>query len=389
VRTARRIDALPPYLFAELDRKIAKARDAGVDVISFAIGDPDRPTPAHIVGAARKAMSDPSNHRYPSYYGLKEFREAIASHYQTRFGVTLDPDTQVLPLIGSKEGIANLATAFVDPGDAVLVSDPGYPVYATSTMLAGGTPISVPIRPGTNYLPDFDAVAAEDVSRSKVAWTNYPNNPTAAVCDLAFHTRAVEWAAGKDLLLAHDAAYIELTYDGYKAPSVLEAPGALDVAIEFGSLSKTFNMTGWRVGWVVGAAQAIEALGRVKTNIDSGIFNALQKAGIAALQGSKDSVWETAQIYRRRRDSVVDALNSAGWKLTAPRGAIYIWAPVPEGETSVSFCEFLLEAAGVVTAPGSGYGSNGEGYIRFSLTIGEDRLEEGMNRVAKAMAGRR
>jgi LL-diaminopimelate aminotransferase len=385
MKAARRIESLPPYLFAELDRKVTAARAAGVDVISFGVGDPDRPTPPHIVEAGRKALADPANHRYPSYYGMPELRQAIAAYYRRRFDVVLDPDTQVLPLIGSKEGINHVATAFVDPGDTVLISDPGYPVYQTSAILAGGRTISIPLVADDGFVPQLDRISPDDATGSKILWLNFPGNPTSAVVDPPFFDEAVGFCRSHDLLLAHDAAYVELTYEGYRAPSILQSPGATDVAIEFGSLSKTYNMTGWRVGWVVGSATAIEAIGRIKTNIDSGIFNALQKAGIAALEGPQDCIVESIEIYRRRRDVVVGALNSCGWGLKAPLGSIYVWVPVPSGETSVRFCQFLLDQVGVVVAPGSGYGPHGEGYVRFSLTIADDRLEEGMERVASAM----
>ena len=388
MRTAKRIESLPPYLFASLDQKVAEARARGVDVISFGIGDPDRPTPAHIVEAGQKALADSSTHRYPSYYGMDEFREAIAAYYKRRFGVDLDPKTEILPLIGSKEGIAHLATAFVDQGDSVLCADPGYPVYESSTILSGGKVIPVPLRPEDQFLPRLDEIDAEDAQNSKILWLNYPSNPTAAVCDLQLLTEAAAFCRTHDLLFAHDAAYTEITYDGYKAPSALQAPGSKDVTLEFGSLSKTYNMTGWRVGWAAGSAVAIEALGRVKTNIDSGIFNALQQAGIVALEGPDDELKETIAVYQRRRDFVVDALNSAGMMFDRPKGAIYVWAPVSEGETSAGFTEFLLETAGVVVAPGSGYGPGGEGYIRFSLTIDDERLEEGMTRIARALKER-
>lgn len=385
MRSAKRIDRLPPYLFAELDKKVAAAQARGVDVISFGIGDPDLPTPRHIVEAGVRALQDPANHQYPSYYGLAELREAIAAYYRRRFDVTLDPKTQVLPLIGSKEGIAHLATAFVDPGEAVLVQDPGYPVYRTATMLSGGRAIPVPLTSEDGFVPQLERIPSGDVAASKVLWINFPSNPTSAVCDEGFMKTAVDYCATNDLLLAHDAAYVELTYDGYVAPSVLQAPGALETAIEFGSLSKTYNMTGWRVGWVVGAARAIEAIGRVKTNIDSGIFNAIQKAGIAALQGPQDCIQENIEVYRRRRDVVVEVLRTAGLQVGAPLGAIYVWVPVPHGYDSVSFCQHLLDEAGIVVAPGSGYGAHGEGFVRFSLTLADDRLDEGMERVAGAL----
>jgi len=385
LRSARRISALPPYLFAELDKKVSAAKAKGVDVISFGIGDPDRPTPAHIVEAGQQAMADPATHQYPSYFGMPELREAIAGYYRRRFGVTLDPNTQVLPLIGSKEGIAHLGTAFVDPGDMVLIQDPGYPVYQTATMLAGGGTISVPLSAENDFVPQLDRIPELALQASKVLWLNFPSNPTSAVCTPEFLAEAVKFCSRNDLLLAHDAAYVELTYDGYVAPSVLQAPGALDTAVEFGSLSKTYNMTGWRIGWAVGSAEAIEAIGRVKTNIDSGIFNALQRAGIAALEGPQDCIQENIAVYRRRRDVVVSALNAGGIPVQAPKGAIYVWVPVPDGQTSVEFCRLLLDEAGVVVAPGSGYGANGEGFVRFSLTLADDRVDEGMERVLKAM----
>lgn len=388
MRTAKRIDRLPPYLFASLDKKVSDARARGIDVISFGVGDPDRPTPNHIVEAASKALKDPGTHRYPSYYGMPEFRAAVAAYYERRFSVRLDPETQILPLIGSKEGIAHLATAFIDPGDAVLVPDPGYPVYETSAILSGGESVYLPLTDKNQYLPRFEEIPDERQAKSKLMWLCYPNNPTAATCETGLFQQAVEFSSKNDLLLAHDAAYVEITFDGYRAPSVLQASGALDVAIEFGSLSKTFNMTGWRVGWVAGAEKAIEALGRVKTNIDSGVFDALQRAGIAALEGPQDSLEETLGVYAKRRDALVDALNTAGWVLQKPKGSIYLWVPVPEGDTSLDFTEFLLEKAGVVVAPGSGYGPTGEGYVRFSLTLPDDRLEEGATRIAQALKER-
>jgi LL-diaminopimelate aminotransferase len=385
VRTAKRIESLPPYLFAELDRKVAEARARGVDVISFGIGDPDRPTPAHIVEAGVAAMRDAATHQYPSYYGLPRFREAIAAYYLRRFGVELDPATQILPLVGSKEGIAHLATAFVDPGDTVLVPDPGYPVYETSTILQGGRAAFFPLRAEDGFLPKL-ADIPEDLARSsKMIWLNYPGNPTSATCDLGLLAEAVDFARRHDLLLVHDAAYADITFDGYVAPSALQAPGALDHAIEFGSLSKTYNMTGWRIGWAAGSANAIEALGRVKTNIDSGIFNAIQLAGVAALEGPQDCIATSIEVYRRRRDLVVGAFNNAGWLVEKPKGSIYVWVPVPEGDTSAGFSEFLLNQAGVFVTPGSGYGSQGEGYVRISLTVPDDRLEEGITRLSRAL----
>jgi LL-diaminopimelate aminotransferase len=388
MRTAKRIDKLPPYLFASLDRRIAEARDRGIDVISFAIGDPDRPTPANIVEAAVNGVRDPANHRYPSYYGLADLRRAIAAYYERRFGAVLDPESQVLPLIGSKEGIHNLATAFVDPGDVVLIPDPGYPVYATSAILAGGRPVPVTCPGDNGFQPDLDRINPGDAAGAKVLWMNYPNNPTSAVAGPDTFARAVAFCKTHNLLLAHDAAYVDVTYDGYVAPSVLQTPGATEVALEFGSLSKTYNMTGWRIGWAVGSPVAVEALGRVKTNIDSGIFNALQRAAIEALEGPQDAVADNCAVYARRRDTLVDALNSAGWTLAKPKGSVFLWVPTPNGEGSTSFADFLLEEAGCVVAPGIGYGDAGEGYVRFSLTIDDARLEEGAERIARALKER-
>ena len=387
MQTARRIAALPPYLFAEIDKRVAAAKAAGIDVISFGVGDPDLPTPDFVVEELARAAHDPSTHRYPSYFGLPDLREAIAVFYQRRFGVTLDPRTQVLPLIGSKEGIAHLPWAFVDPGDPVLVPEPGYPVYEVGTILAGGEPVYVPTSADEGWYPNFARVDRGTADRARILWLNYPSNPTSAVATLDQFEQAVRFAADHDLLLAHDNAYSEITYDGFVAPSVLEVPGALDVALEFGSLSKIFNMTGWRIGWAVGSEVAIEALGRVKTNIDSGIFNAVQRAGVAALQSGMRHLPGLVATYQRRRDRIMDVFWDAGWKVEAPKGALYVWLPTPPGESSVAFTARLLKKAGVVVAPGSGYGPSGEGYIRLSLTIPDSRLEEGCERVRKALLG--
>ncbi len=383
MRIADRVANLPPYLFAELDKKIAAKRADGVDVISLGVGDPDQPTPPHIVEALREAATDPATHQYPSYYGMPELRRAIAEWYGVRFGVELDPDREVQPLIGSKEGIAHLPWAFVDPGDEVLVPDPGYPVYEIGTRLAGGTVVPLPHRPESGFLPEL--TSARVSSKTKLMWLGFPSNPTAAVVELPIFEEAVAFAEEHDLLLAHDAAYSEMTFDGYVAPSVLQVPGAKDVAVELGSASKTFNMTGWRIGWAVGNPEAIRALGTVKTNIDSGIFDAVQRATIAALTGPMDHLAEARERYRRRRDVLVGTLNDLGWDMKPPLGSFYVWVPTRDGMTSAEFGEVLLERAGVVVAPGAGYGSQGEGYIRFSLTVPDDRLDEAMGRIAKAL----
>lgn len=383
MRVARRIDELPPYLFAELDRKLEDKRAQGVDVISLGVGDPDLPTPSHVVDAMREAVADPETHRYPSYYGSPAFRSAVADYYARRFGVELDPDEEIMALIGSKEGIGHIALAFVDPYDEALVPDPGYPVYAVSTGLAGGTavPLSMPAERG--FLPDLSSARVSD--RTKMLWLNFPSNPTAAVADLVTLVEAVAFAREHGLLLAHDAAYAEITFDGYVAPSILQVPGAKDVALEFGSLSKTYSMTGWRIGWAAGSAEAIRALAVVKTNLDSGQFTAVQRAAIAALSGPQEPLDELRAIYQKRRDLVVETLNALGWSLEPPRGSIYVWLPTIGGRTSSEMTDFLLDAAGVFVAPGNGYGANGEGYVRISLTVSDDRLEEAMVRIARAV----
>ena len=385
MRTAQRIATLPPYLFAQIDRKIAEARARGVEIISFGVGDPDLPTPSHIVEALSEAANDSATHRYPSYTGMPRFREAIASWYARRFGVQLDPDTEVLPLVGSKEGIFHLPVAFVDPGDVALVPDPGYPVYATGTLLAGGTPRAMPLLAERGFVPDLSSITASDARAATVMWLNYPSNPTAGVADKELFDGAVDFCSDNDVLLAHDAAYTEITFDGYVAPSVLQTKGARECAIEFHSLSKTYSMTGWRIGWVAGAARAIEPLKTLKTNVDSGIFDAVQRAGIAALEGPQGGVRDSVERYRRRRDLLCDALKAMGIVVESPKGSIYVWAPVPDGYTSESFTTFLLDRAGVVVAPGNGYGEGGEGFVRFSLTVPDDRLEQGVERLREVV----
>ena len=383
MRMASRLDRLPPYMFAELDRRIEGKRADGVDVISLGVGDPDTPTPDHVVEALRAAAADPATHRYPSYFGMPELRGAITAHYRERFGVELDPDTEVQPLIGSKEGLAHLPIAFVDPGDETLVPDPGYPVYASSTTLAGGTPVGFPLWADRGFLPDLDAMPVSE--RTRILWLNYPSNPTAAVADLPFFERAVSFAREHGLLLVHDAAYSEMTFEGYVAPSILQAPGAKEVAIEFGSVSKTHNMTGWRVGWAVGSADAVGALAQVKTNIDSGIFDAVQRAAIAAITGPQDHLERLRAMYQKRRDVVIATLNDLGWELEPPKGSFYVWFPTRDGTSSAEFCDLVLERTGVVISPGSGYGAGGEGFARISLTVSDDRLQDAMDRFREAL----
>jgi len=384
VRRAGRIAKVPPYLFAEIDRKRREAVARGVDVISLGIGDPDLPTPEFIVERLTREARDPSTHRYPPYQGTADFRRAVALYYSQRFGVSLDPETEVIALIGSKEGLAHLTWAFVDPGDAALVTDPGYPVYGIHTLLAGGQVIPLPLSPDNDFLPDLDAVPEEARERATVMFLCYPNNPTAGTADLEFFARAVEFARRHDILLVHDSAYVEVTFDGYEAPSVLQVEGAREVAVEFGSLSKPFNMTGWRLGYAVGSRQAIEALGIVKTNTDSGQFEAIQRAGVEALTNplSREFISGMRAVYQRRRDLALGTLLKLGCPVRLPRGSFYIWAPVPTGHTSAGFATHVLERAGVIVTPGSAYGDRGEGYFRVSLTLPDERLEEAFQRLA-------
>jgi LL-diaminopimelate aminotransferase len=386
VRTATRIEKLPPYLFAEIDRKVAEARARGADIISFGVGDPDLPSPAHVVEALAQAARNPVTHRYPSYTGMPRFRESIANWYERRFGVRLDPSEEVQPLVGSKEGIFHLPIAFVDPGDVVLVPDPAYPVYETGTILAHGRPYLLPLLPSNGFMPELERVPRDVVESATVLWLNYPSNPTAATVEEEFFQRAVDFCRSNELLLAHDAAYTEITFDGYVAPSALRADGAMECTVEFHSLSKMYNMTGWRIGWVAGAPAAIEALKRLKTNIDSGIFGAVQEAGIAALDGPQDHLKQTVARYQHRRDLLCDGLKSMGIVVEPPRGSIYLWVPVPDGHTSESFTTFLLDEAAIVVAPGTGYGPSGEGFVRFSLTISDERLEEGVERLRELVS---
>jgi LL-diaminopimelate aminotransferase len=383
VRPSKRLEKLAPYLFAELERKIAAKRAAGIDVISLGIGDPDTPTYPEIVAAAQAAVADPSTHRYPTNRGRAEFREAVASFYQRRFGVMVDPETEVMPAIGAKECIFNLNLAFLDPGDAALVADPGYPVYTGGPLLAGGEPILLPLVPERGFAPDLSAVPAPALARARLMFLNYPNNPTGAIVPDGLFEEVVELAGRHQLLAVHDNAYSETTYDGYVAPSFLATPGAKDVGVEVFSLSKGYNMTGWRCAAIVGNAEAIQHYWRLKSNIDSGLFEAVQLAGAAALQPEVDGeVHAMNAIYQRRRDLVCDALAQAGVHVTPPKGTIYIWAPVPDGFGSAAeYCEYVLEHAAVVISPGGAYGPNGEGFFRISLTTPDGRLLEAVERI--------
>ncbi len=381
MRLSHRIEKLPPYLFVEITRKIAEKRAQGVDVVTFAIGDPDLPTPRHILDALHAAAEDPANHRYPESDGLPEFRQAIKDWYQKRFGITLDRDKEVLPLIGSKEGIANIAYCLIDPGDVALVPDPGYPVYSVATMFAGGEPYYLPLTEENDFLPDLSAIPDDVARRARVLWLNYPNNPTAAVANLDFYEEAVQFAKKWDIAVCHDGPYSEVAYDGFRPPSFLQAPGAMDVGIEFHSLSKSYNMTGWRIGMAVGNETLINALFRVKSNVDSGINQAIQQMAITALEGPQDCIEEHNAIYQHRRDLLVEALRACGMRVQTPLGSLYIWARIPDGYTSAEFAARLIDDIGVVVTPGSGYGKYGEGYVRLSITTPDDRVEEGARRL--------
>lgn len=384
---AQRIKNLPPYLFAEIERKIAKAREEGKDIIDLGIGDPDLPTPGFIVERMCQEVQNPENHRYPSYRGLGAFREAAASWYKRRFGVSLDPEREVVALIGSKEGIAHFPWCVVDPGDLVLASDPGYPVYKIGTMLAGGVPLPLPLLPQNEFLPDFSSLPESLLERVKLVFLNYPNNPTSRTATLEFFQEVVRLAHQFGFIIAHDLAYSEISFDGYRAPSILEVEGAKDVAIEFHSLSKMCNMTGWRIGFAVGNERLIEALGRVKTNIDSGIFNAIQWAGVEALNRVEEALHSILPVYTERRNLVVETFRSLGFDLPYPKATFYVWIPVPSGFTSMSFAEYMLDRAQVVVTPGVGFGKYGEGFVRISLTTPSERLREAMERVKHALGG--
>jgi LL-diaminopimelate aminotransferase len=385
VKPSKRLDLIPPYLFAELERKIAAKRAAGVDVISLGIGDPDRPTPALIVEAMQEAVSEPETHQYPSNRGRQDFREAVSDFYMRRFDVELDPATEIMPAIGAKECIFNLNLAFLDPGDAALSADPGYPVYTGGPLMAGADPVLMPLLAERGFTPDLMAITDEDRARAKLMFFNYPNNPTGAVVRPGFFDEVVDYCRGTDILAVHDNAYSETTYDGYRAPSFLATPGAKEVGVEVFSWSKGYNMTGWRCAAIVGNAEAIAAYWKLKTNIDSGLFEAIQLAGIAALSPDADGdVKEMNALYTRRRDLVVEALRTIGVDVKPPKGTIYIWAPVPaEFENAAAYCEHVLDEAGVAISPGGAYGPNGEGFFRISLTTPDDKLLEAVDRLGK------
>jgi LL-diaminopimelate aminotransferase len=385
MKPSNRSERLPPYLFAELERKVREKRAAGVDVISLGIGDPDTPTPAPVVETLVDAAADGGTHQYPSNRGRPELREAFARFYDRRFGVTLDPESEIIPALGAKECVFNLNLAFLDAGDVALAADPGYPVYTGGPLLADAEPVLMPLVPELGFAPDLDAIAVEDAARARLLYLNYPNNPTGAVLPEGLFERVVEFAREHDVLVVHDASYTETTFDGYVAPSFLETAGAKEVGVEVFSLSKGWNMTGWRAAAIVGNADAVRAYWRLKTNIDSGMFEAVQLAAAAALEAGPPG--EMKSIYARRRDLVCDALRAIGVNVTPPRGTIYIWAPVPDGHTSASYCELVLEESGVVLSPGGAYGPNGEGFFRISLTVPDERLREAVERLRGSLGG--
>lgn len=379
--TAERLKQLPPYLFKEIDRKKAEVMAKGIDIIDLGVGDPDLPTPPHIIEALKKAAHDPANHRYPSYSGMNDFKEVVAQWYGERFGVELEPMTEVVSLIGSKEGLAHLPLAFIDPDDLVLVPTPAYPVYNIATIFAGGQSYFMPLLSENRFLPDLGAIPDQVAARARVMFLNYPNNPTSAVADLAFFKQVVEFAREHQILVCHDAAYTEMAFDGYRPPSFLEIDGAKEVGLEFHSLSKTYNMTGWRIGFAVGNQEGIEGLGAIKSNIDSGVFQAVQMAGIEAIQGDQSCVREMIRVYTERRNLMVEGLRDAGYEVELPKATFYLWVKVPEGYTSAQLATHLLEEGGLVVTPGNGFGEPGEGYFRIALTQKSNRLSEAAERL--------
>ena len=383
IERAQRIVELPPYLFAAIDKKKTEMRKKGMDLIDLGIGDPDLPTPKLIIERLKKASENPVHHRYPSYEGMIEFRKAVSRWYGRRFGVELNPETEVLSLIGSKEGIAHIPLAFVNPGDYALVPDPAYPVYRVATLFAGGVPHFLPLRKETGFLPNLSEIPKAVAEKAKLLFLNYPNNPTSAIAGKSFFEEVVAFAKRHQIIVCHDAAYSELAFDGFRPPSFMEVEGAKEVGIEFHSLSKTFNMTGWRIGFAVGCAEIVAGLGKVKTNVDSGVFQAIQEAGTDALDHLDTPLPENIDIYERRRDVFVAGLREVGLKVERPKATFYFWVEVPRGYTSAQFATILIEQAGIVATPGNGFGDEGEGYVRMTITVGEARLKEAIERLKK------
>ncbi len=383
IQYAERIRTLPPYLFAAIDEMKRQAIERGMDIINLGVGDPDLPTPKPIIECLRQAAGNPKHHQYPSYDGMLSFRTAVAEWYRRRFSVNLDPQTEIVTLIGSKEGIGHIPMAFIDTGDVVLVPSPGYPVYPVATSFAGGTVHVMPLTKDNGFLPDLAAIPAGIANKAKMMFLNSPNNPTSVVASKAFFEQAIDFAREHQVIICHDAAYSEIYYDGKRPCSFLEAPGAMDVGVEFHSLSKTYNMTGWRIGWAAGREEVIAGLGKVKTNIDSGVFQAIQEAGITALQLDDAVTNDLRAIYQERRDVLVAGLKKLGLALETPEAAFYVWIEVPKGFTSASFTAHLIEKAGIVTTPGNGFGDPGEGYIRMTVTTTKERLAEAVERMHK------
>lgn len=383
MRKSKRLDLIPPYLFVKIEEKKAELVNSGTDVIDFGIGDPDLPTPSHIFKKMHEELETKESSNYPTSKGEPLFRKAVAGWYKKRFNVDLDPNKEICSLIGSKEGLAHLPLAFIDHGDVALVPDPAYPVYKISTMLAGGEPYILPLTEKNDFLPDLDAIPKNILEKAKLLYINYPNNPTGAVADLDSLKKCVEFAGKNNILLVSDLAYSEMGYNGYKPHSVLEIPGAKEAAIEFHSLSKTYNMTGWRIGMAVGNSEAVQALATIKSNIDSGAFKAVQFAAIEALTGSQDCVEKNNHIFEERGKTLIDGLNSLGWKLNSLKATFYAWIPVPKGETSASFTEKLLNKCGVLVVPGTGYGKYGEGYVRFAITLPKEKISQAIERLKK------
>ncbi len=385
IEPARRVRDLPPYLFATIDKMKEKALGKGVDLIDLSIGDPDTPTPKHIVEAMRKAVQNPAHHQYPSYTGMLSFRQAVADWYKKRFNVSLNPKTEIVSLIGSKEGIGHMPLAFVNPGDYVLMSSPGYPVYPVATLFAGGKNHEMPLLEKNNYLPDLKAIPKEVIKKAKLMFINYPNNPTAACADKAFYRGIIKFAGDNNILICHDAAYSEIYYDSEKPLSFLQIPGAKNIGIEFHSLSKTYNMTGWRIGFAAGNKDAVAGLGKIKTNIDSGIFQAIQEAGITALQTDDKILKKIRDMYKGRRDALYTGLKKLGLEADKPKAAFYLWVKCPKGFTSMAFTAHLVNKAGILTTPGNGFGAPGEGYVRFALTVPVKRIKEAVGRISKIL----
>lgn len=380
---SKRLKSIPPYVFAEIDKKRQEVAARGVDVINLGIGDPDQPTPKFIVEAMQKALDNPANHKYPPFGGMPEYKQAAVEWCKNRFGIDINPATEITSLIGSKEGIHNIIMAYVDEGDVVLMPDPSYPVYRSSTILAGGVPHFMPLTPANKFIPDLDAIPEETAKRAKLMFLNYPGNPTAGICDLKFFEKAVAYCKKYDILLVHDLAYSEMTFDGFVAPSVLQVPGAKEIAIELHSLSKTYNMTGWRIGFAIGNATAIKALAQLKSNIDTDIFRAIQLAAVAAFKGPRDHIEHCNKLYQERRDVAVENFRKLGWPIEPIKATFYMWLPVPKGMTSAEFCTLMLEEAGIVVPPGTAYGPNGEGFFRMSLCTDKKRLQEAFDRMEK------